>query len=773
MLVALLGLRLCGVVKAGAGSYSDQVPAGVIDEDFYGTSYGTLREKFNTGLRVDAALKHKRPIPTNTWWSDYIFQTDNDNHGTNLWTYPHGIEGIGTGFALKTITGWKGDDRGCDPLTDNVDVILKEGFAQTAIVVTDWSDTGVVIEKRGSGGVAKVTLAQGVPFVWFELTGLAPIIRPVGEQTFYDASGAKVDAANIKGSFVASNGKAFIGVTIPEDATITVQGGSPVVNAKYIVFSFLPSVAEFATFNAVAKNKVTKGEFAYGYDPLKGEITTTFKLTTANLDGGAGGDTLLSFLPHHWRKGTLDKPFVANLVYKTMFGQSKVAKGVSFTITYAFTGLVPYLPAPEGLTGEQTTRLKALITRHVGDAGFDGNTYAKGLGEKTQIMLMAKELGIDGWEKLRDVMINQFKDWFTYETSEEKGRFFALYPEYGALIGFPAGFGSQGFNDLHFHNGYFSTGASRVMLLSPQFAADFGEMAKLVTRTYANWERFEDGDNVFEPHLRTFDPYTGHSYAGGTGDGGGNNQESTSEAIQSSYGLFTLGVALDDPKIWQLGAVCYFLECQAAAEYWFDSPSHENYPVEYKHKYVGILRSMNYATATYFDGDFGWALGIQCCPCDHFYYHFSEYAAGSQVSWDQMIQDRIGDGKVGNADAEAHVKQMGAYLGGYHLNFLQQVDAAKTAAMLDSLYSGGGEWEEHLNIAHNYYNCFALKSYGTPAAGYHTSIPTGVVYKNAAGALTYLLYNAKAQAVSVQVFKGADVIATVQVGAGEYVVKRA
>ena len=50
-------------------------------------------------------------------------------------------------------------------------------------------------------------------------------------------------------------------------------------------------------------------------------------------------------------------------------------------------------------------------------------------------------------------------------------------------------------------------------------------------------------------------------------------------------------------------------------------------------------------------------------------------------------------------------------------------------------------------------------TYGHPAPGYHT----GVVYVNPAGKPTYLLYNAKAAAVAVQVFKGADLIDTITV----------
>ena len=76
--------------------------------------------------------------------------------------------------------------------------------------------------------------------------------------------------------------------------------------------------------------------------------------------------------------------------------------------------------------------------------------------------------------------------------------------------------------------------------------------------------------NTYMPYLRTFDPYFGHSFAGGTGDGGGNNQESTSEAINSWFGLYLMGLALNDKQITDAGITGYLLETISAGEYWLD-----------------------------------------------------------------------------------------------------------------------------------------------------------------------------------------------------------
>ena len=69
--------------------------------------------------------------------------------------------------------------------------------------------------------------------------------------------------------------------------------------------------------------------------------------------------------------------------------------------------------------------------------------------------------------------------------------------------------------------------------LQPDFAAGYGEMARLVARTFANYDR---KDARF-PFFRTFDIWRGHSFADGNGFPDGNNQESSSEAVNAWNGL--------------------------------------------------------------------------------------------------------------------------------------------------------------------------------------------------------------------------------------------
>ena len=199
-------------------------------------------------------------------------------------------------------------------------------------------------------------------------------------------------------------------------------------------------------------------------------------------------------------------------------------------------------------------------------------------------------------------------DWLTY-TPGEKAHYFTRYANWHALIGIKDSYDSARFNDQHFHYGYLTLSAALLAMEEPAFLADYGPMLRLVAKQYANWDR---KDTRF-PLLRTFDLWAGHSWAGGLGSPGGNNQESSSEAMQSWIGLYLLGTMLDDPEMTAAAAMGYAIESRATMEYWFNLHG-DILPTEYGHPIVGVLWSGGQVFGTYFSGDPGWVYGIQCLP---------------------------------------------------------------------------------------------------------------------------------------------------------------
>jgi len=645
--------------------------------------------------------------------------------------------------------------------------------------VYDWTDLGFTFRSEDTNGrYMDVTLVHGVPFTWINLNNLTPILKPGATSKIYDLTGNEVTdfPVQINACAMEFGGKTY-GIHMPFGSKIYKSKGEdfqievPVGSAQYLVVSDLPDRNLLATYDSFARNKPSNTTYSWDYQPTNGKITTSFLIDTKNLETNAtGGQTLMSFLPHHYRNTTQHFSFISGADYTLIKGKMHTASGTDFTIEYNFTGLPPYLPEPQNLTENQKTRLSSLINvRANASAGYNGNTYAKGLGEESNVMLMAKATGSADFATLKNNLKTELEDWLTFSPNEatSKQYYFARYPDYGAIIGFPPGYGSQGFNDLHFHYGYFTTGAARLMMVDKDFKRDYADMVKLIVKSFCNWEH---NSADYLPFMRTFDPYFGHSFAGGTGDGGGNNQESTSEAIHSWFGIYLLGVELNDPDITKLGAMGYLLESTSANEYWMDM-FNENFPSTYGHKYVGIVRTDNLAWGTYFSGDPAWVLGIQGVPCDFFYNtYLGKNSSKMKSIWESMLVDRTQGATPASTttDAFENISGMGSYLGGYHLNLMNTFDPQQAAVFTDSLYKKGGEWTTDVNMATEYYVANAILTYGKPAEGYHTSIASGAVYENLKGEITYLLYNPTDQLVNIAIYKDGNVIENIPVGAGKY-----
>ncbi|UII19964.1 glycosyl hydrolase [Fulvivirga ligni] len=645
----------------------------------------------------------------------------------------------------------------------------------------DWSDLGFVFRlEDDQSHYMDGSVYHGVPYTYIDLNEVDPIIETSSDATDeYTGTGAAVSSFPYNGNtlVVAVEGKLF-GIHAPNGTVFEKSPAGnyvPVIPAgapKYVVISAIPSQSLISTYDNFSRNKITASTFNWNYDQAGGNITTTFQFNTANYETGSqSGETLLALQPHHYRN-TSGYSLIGGADYETMYGTMHTTQGKNFNLTYQFGGMPPYLPKPLDLNGTQQQRLNDLLSAKINvSEDYNGNTYAKGFGEESNIMLMAKELQHPGYETIKNNIKQELINWLTFTTSESgAGRyFFAEYPQFGALIGFPVGFGSQAFNDLHFHYGYFITGAARLMMVDEDFKNQYGDMVIKVAKSYANWKRYGVNDTDRQPFLRNFDPYAGHSWAGGIGSGvDGNNQESTSEAMHSWFGIYLLGIALEDDEILSLGATGFMLEGITTQDYWFDRNG--DMPDEYAFDYVGILKANNMAMATFFDGDPAWAFGIQAVPADFFYsYYLGREPAKAASDWSAMVQDRVEFGEIGTTDPYANIVEMGPYLGGYHLNYIQSYDPAFVASTYDQLITQeGGDWATHVNSATNYYISNASLTYGLPAEGYHTSLATGGVFQDANGELSVLVYNYTSSSKNVNIYQNGAVIETVTVGPKQY-----
>lgn len=381
---------------------------------------------------------------------------------------------------------------------------------------------------------------------------------------------------------------------------------------SHFVISALPELSELAHYDLYAHNVPQTTKVSYSYDPKTAKVESHFDITTLNSEDGSSGDTIQGFLPHQYKNTRSDVNYTGQS-YVTPRGSLRTAIGHSFSFIYDMPGLLPNFAQPYAADDDNAydaTEMYNLLTQSAKKAGTGADTYwgGKDLVNLAKYTLLAKQLNHQAYVALADKTKAALEDWLTYSPGETE-RYFARYDRWGALIGFNSAYGSEQFTDNHFHYGYLITAAALYGLTDPEFLKDYGPMLTLVAKQYANWDRT---DTQF-PYFRTFDQWIGHSYAGGLSSATGNNQESTSEAMQSWGGLFLLGSALGDDNMRNAGAYGWVNESAASLEYWFDW-DHENLPASYQQSMVGILWAGGYSYGTYFGASPVFIHGIQYLP---------------------------------------------------------------------------------------------------------------------------------------------------------------
>jgi endoglucanase Acf2 len=502
--------------------------------------------------------------------------------------------------------------------------------------------------------------------------------------------------------------------------------------ANYIVVSALTTAADLTTYDQYAHNKPTDSKVTYNYDVNGGKVNTTWDITTTNLKGGAAGNTIQGFLPHQYKNTVSSNVTFTNNNYVTSRGSMKTAIGKSFTFAYKFGGILPSFNSPYKNSADESpyssdVMYQLLTNFAAAKTSYGADTYwgGKDLVNLAKYTLMAKELNHQSYETLKARTKAALVDWLTY-TQGESSHYFARYDRWKAIIGFDQSYGSAQFTDNHFHYGYLIHAAALYGMIDKTFLTDYGDMLKIVAQQYANWKR----DDTFLPYFRTLDIWMGHSYAGGTSSGGGNNQESTSEAMQSWVGLYLLGDLLQDNAMRDAGAFGYTSESAATLEYWFDWDM-QNLPDAYPHNMVGILWGGGYSYGTFFSASPVHIHGIQYLPmCPGFKYLAKNPTWAAREYNDMMTEARAADGyqdEIAFGDDWAHVALgfRSLFDPQYVTKFFQDnlaLDVANPRYIMDYEVSGM-----------SYYYAHSIQNLGKFSTNLYTNFPSSSVFETATG----------------------------------------
>jgi endoglucanase Acf2 len=732
------------------GSYASQPDAQALNSTAGLSAF--LTRPYNWINRpADAAL------PTNKWFTNILVS----QFAGNLFPYPLEASSSASGI---TNTYYSGIDAVSGNIIATGGQTLKvggQGINFTDNALLDYGDWTVHFRMEDTATqYMNVTLARGVPYAWYEFTGINPLLSLGTTFTAFNASGGVLGSSFTTDHFRVSQGDRQFGVFAPAGTTFTANGNSFNVtfsgSSRYIVIGLLPDASNstLALFYQHAYAIPRNSAYNWTYDAIAGHVTTTWNLSTQALMAGASLDTIQGWLPTNYRDIVSGPVLLSGMQYPTIQGPVKIGVGHSFTIVQPSNGVNFVLPAPKSIGGTadyNPAQMNSYIQGFSANYTSDSDTYSSGklLQTVAANVLMDLELGDTAqYNTNLNELRSALTDWFTW-TPGETTHYFAYYPSDKSLTGFQTSFGSDQFNDHHFHYGYFTAAAGVLAMLDPTWASQYGAMATMVAQEYANWDR---SDTQF-PFLRTFDAWTGHSYAGGLGSSRGNNQESTSEAIQSWLGLVILGQALNNPQMTAAGMMGYTMETKAESEYWLNIAHGDLNPADFNEPSVAINFDDTRQYQTYFGLNPEYSLGIEGLPLWPSMDFIGKYPANMQKVIDAMLQARTVFYNNPNANTWASFETIGGGTDWLNVNLSMeaQINPQAVAVEYARMWTQQTAAGTDPSTGRFYYEDQSNRTYGLQNWNYHLSMPLGGVYTNSSGKNTYVLYNALNTAQTVDV----------------------
>jgi len=721
-------------VRVGRGGFRTDRPAGAKGpSDTRGRDAARCVTKRVTG-----------PVPTNDWWSSLVWKRRSENrYSENLYAHPLAFraraEGLGVGYPTRAAAAPDGRHYHFHYARDLM--VGVEGLQVPETRVDGYSDWTVTALWEGGGRTLRATLGHGLPYVYCEAKGGDAVVAFSGEPEVWARDGGAV-GATVSGH--------HYGIFAPGGATWegTATLRSSLAGKGYFSVAVLPerSAAALEVFRRHAFAFVTDTRVGWRYDEPRAALVTEFAATTRPREG-TERRPLLALYRHQWLHASAEwVPYA----YVSPRGEMKVLIGNEFATRMPFNGVLPALPDAGGcdrgcLRGYVDEAFRA--ARPIGSK--DVYWTGKELGRLASLVAVADQAGhAEARDRFLSLIRETLQDWFRAPDGKTS-RLFHYDRRWGTLIAHPAGYGSDTeLNDHHFHYGYFVMAAATLARFDREWAADghWGGMVGLLIKDAANGDR---RDRRF-PFLRCFDPYAGHSWANGPAAfAAGNNQESSSEALNFASALILWGAATGDAAARDLGLFLYAGEVRAVEQYWFDV-DRAVFPEGFRHSALGILWGSGGAYATWWTGNPEEIHGINFLPVtggslylgrrpDYVARNYRDLVAangGPEAEWRDLIW-------MFRAMADPE---------GALAAFEQHADYRPTSG---------------LSKAHTYHWLGNLAAMGRLDTSVTASIPTAAVFAKD-GTRTYVAWNPETRPVAVLFSDGA----TVEVPAGALLCKR-
>ncbi len=589
-LIVMVVLSLGAVVLYMTHSYGEQNP--VFQSILNNAKLAALPQKDASGIDTTHVATGVTP-PTNKWFSGLALQ----QIPKTVFPTPLSFTPTDSSFTfdLPSVT--------TNPSTITTTVkqpihVSIEGA--TYYQVTRYDEVSVDLTfHSANNALGTVTLVAGLPYVYYTALGDGALTIDGGGAQ----SSQQGDALSFQKNDSTTTLLAYDGAHVGGDSrTITVPKGGAVT--MYAAKNEL-----IKTVGQYAKNRVESAVVSYKKDGNNFQTTIDYK--TVN-----GQPTYYGRLPHQ-QAGSSGGP-----AYNTIYGALVMQAGTALTFT------TPQVPVVGELNlSKLSTSDRALLVQTVRQDSNAPKTYpddsyfgGKAMYRDAQLLVLAKQLGeTDTATTVQTRLRDGLEKWFQQNGTGAKSFYYDT--KIHGIVGVTPSFGSEAFNDHHFHYGYFIYASGVLARYDADFRSKYQDEVNLLVADIANYRSDEK-----LPLRRAFDPYFGHSWASGSAPfADGNNQESSSEAINAWVGLDLWARQINNTDLASEADWMLSNEAASTSAYWLDFDSSKAPYVGFAHSLVSLNWGGKRDYATWFSPDPRAMLGIQLIPMSPTMQYMSTY----------------------------------------------------------------------------------------------------------------------------------------------------
>jgi endoglucanase Acf2 len=545
--------------------------------------------------------------PTNSWISGMVLQKTPEP----VYPMPLSFLAKDTGFEIglptvqstaTTITG--GHQPGITATVDGA----------THVSLTRYDKISATLAYAdGARQISALTLAEGSPFVYYHGSTDSTIhIAGITSTSDHSSSYLRYTKAGHDYAVATQNGAT---ISVAEStATLNVPKGS------FVTFYALPNNGS-DKLRAFAANELQSVNVENGRG-ANNTVQTTFTYKTAN-------NKPTVFVPMAYSQ--LSGKNASLLTYDSIYGPMHAVSGASFTASVPAVTPLNQLDLSH-LSNAHKQQIIASLSSDVAKTSItatDSYYAGKQLARTATLLSIAEQLHqTDAATKLKTILNDAF-------AKRLNGQYFYYDTMLQGVAAQTKAFGSEDFNDHHFHYGYFIYAASILSKYDHAFLQKSQKFINLLVADIAS----PTLSSAF-PLERNYDPYAAHSWAAGLAPfADGNNQESSSEAINAWNGValwaqLTHNGQLTSSAEWMLAN-----EAATAKAAWRNVDT----SLSYSKDFTSPLTSLNFGGkrtyATFFSDAPNTKLGIQLIPMSPVMLQF----ASGGASIDKNIRASIHD----------------------------------------------------------------------------------------------------------------------------------